>query len=92
MGEEKFFIPNELQIEIIKCMILDDFHLISKLSLVCKRFCVSIRKLLDSKEIRARMIEKFLPKEFQTPDIFTNFIDEIFDGTISVKNLIFGEN
>ena len=79
-------VPNELQSEIIKFIILDDFHLISKLSLICKSFCVSIRKLLDSKEIRTRMIEKFLPKKFRTPAVFPKLIDEIFDGTISAKN------
>ena len=82
---QNIFIPNELQIAIIKFIILDDFHLFSKLSLICKSFCVSIRKLLDSKEFRTRMIEKFLPKKIQTPAVFPKLIDEIFDGTISVK-------
>ena len=79
-------LPKEICLEIIKCMIIEDFRVISKLPLVCKSFRDSIRKLLDSKEFRILMIDKFIPKEFQTPIIFPKLFRNKFDGTISVKN------
>ena len=80
-------IPFELQIEIIKFSILEDFHSIFNLSLVCKSFSKTIYDLLAIKENRGAMMNNCLPRKFRSCKIFVEQINEIFDGRRSVESL-----